>query len=195
MTALLTGLRSRIDAILSEGRGVDGSLGAQAQIRAIPAGAFRGTPDNCPLTDAQLGAESVDRAYAVTFLSSSDDPLTNRVLSSAQVRTVVVVLDVGYVYGQLAAFVHPWPGSTESASTVVWQASQRAISDAERIKRALCFFGLYQHSGDDPAIVSIARNGASQVVDLGAGRLSCRTLFDVMIQLDVTEDYDPPAAP
>lgn len=195
MTALLTGFRTRLDAILSGGRGSDGSLGVPAQTRSIPAGVFRATPNNAPITDPTLGTESVDRAYRIEELSIEDDPYANNTLSSAQLRVMLVALDVGYVYGEASAFIRTWPGTTESASAVVWEARQRAISDAERIKRAVCFQPLNQESGDDPIIVVITRSGASVINDLGAGRLSCRTVLSVTLQLNVNEDYDPPASP
>ena len=195
MTALLTGFVARVDAILSQGRGADGALGAQAQVRSIPAGVFRPPPNNAPLGDATLGTESYDRAYRREELSIEDDPYANNTLSSSQLRVMRVALDVGYVYGEASTFIRTWPGTTESASAVVWEARQRAISDAERIKRALCFQPLYQAAGDDPAIVVITRSGATEINDLGAGRLVARTVFSVTLQLNVSEDYDPPASP
>ena len=195
MSTLLDGLMSRIDAILAEGRGADGSITPEAQVRAIPAGAFRPTPQGAPLTDARVTSEAWDRAYSMWALSIGVGPYDNRTRQSSQFREVRVALDVGYLYGDAAAFVHAWPGSTESPATVVYQVTQRAIGDAERISRALCFQDLYQDASDDPVIVSIARDGDSVVTDLGAGRLTCRTIYRVTLELDVSEDYDPPAAP
>ena len=195
MTVLLAGVTARVDAILSQGRGADGSLGTPAQVRSIPAGVFRPSPNNAPLTDERVGTESFDRAYRREELTIQDEPYANNTLSSSQLRVMRVALDVGYVYGQASAFIHTWPGSTESAATVIWEARSRAISDAERIKRALCFQPLYQGASDDPVIVCITREGATEFQDLGAGRLIARTVFSVTLELDVSQDYDPPAAP
>ena len=195
MTALLTGFVARVDAILSQGRGVNGALGTGAQERSITAGVFRPTPNNAPLTDESVGTESFDRAYRREELTIEDDPYANNTMSSAQMRVLNVAIEVGYVYGQASAFIRTWPGTTESASAVVWEARQRAVSDAERLKRALCFRDLYQDSADDPMIVVIRRNGQTVLTDLGAGRLTSRTVYSVTLQLNVNEDYDPPASP
>ena len=195
MTALLDGLMSRVDAILAEGRGTDGSLGAEAQVRAIPAGAFRPTPQGAPMTEARITSEAWDRAYSLWALSIDVGPYDNRTRQSSQFREVRIGVDVGYVYGELAPFVHVWPGSSEDPNAVVYQASQRAIGGADRIAKALTFNDLYQADGDDPVIVAISRDGAAVVTDLGAGRLLCRSIFRVTLELDVNENYDPPAAP
>lgn len=184
-----------MDAILAQGRGADGSLGSPAQDRSIPSGAFRASPRNAPLADPQVGTESFDRAYRVEELSIGDPPYAFNTLSSAQLRVLRLALDVGYVYGEASAFIHAWPSSKESAATVIWEARQRAISDAERIKRALTFRALYQDASDDPIIVCITRDGDTQIMDLGAGRLVARTVYAVTLQLDVTQDYDPSASP
>jgi hypothetical protein len=77
----------------------------------------------------------------------------------------------------------------------VWEARERALSDAERIERALTFAGLYQESGDDPAIVYIMRDGDTNLLDLGAGRLIARTVYVVTLQENVATNYQPPASP
>lgn len=195
MTALLTGFIARVDAILAQGRGVDGTLGTPAQERSIPAGVFRPTPNNAPLTDDSVGTESFDRAYRREELTIEDAPYANNTLSSAQMRVMNVAIEVGYVYGQASAFIRTWPGTTESAATAVWEARPRAISDAERMKRALCFRELYQDSADDPMIVAVTRSGQTVLTDLGAGRLTARTVYTVTLQLNASEDYDPPASP
>lgn len=195
MAALLDGLMARLDAILAQGRGADGSLGAGAQLRAIPAGAFRPSPQGAPLTEARVSTEAWDRAYSMWALSLGVGPYDNRTRQSSQLREVRVALDVGYLYGDTATFIHAWPGSTESPTAVVYQVTQRALGDAERISRALCFADLYQDASDDPVLVAISRDGDSVVTDLGAGRITVRTIYRVTLELDVTENYDPPAAP
>lgn len=185
MTALLTGFRDRVLAIVCEGRGVDGSLGTVAQNRAIAANRFRPSPNNAPLES--VGAESFDRAVRIAPQSIGDTPYANNELSSAQFRVLRVFLDVGYVQGASPAFVDVKGG--EVAATVQYTARERAVSDAETIKRALTLPALYQASGDDPVIVEIHRDGTSDVTDLG-DRIICRTLYSVTLELTATTAYN-----
>lgn len=195
MTTLLATFVTRTDAILGQGRGADGSLGAGAQLRSIPAGVFRPTPNNAPLSDDRIGTESFDRAYRREVIDIGSGPYARNTLASSQLRQARIAFEVGYVYGQAADFVRLWPGTTESAPTAVWEARERALSDAERIDRALTFAGLYQESGDDPAIVYIDRVGTTDLLDLGAGRLIARTVYTVTLQENVATNYQPPATP
>lgn len=185
MAALLTGFRARVLDIVCSGRGVDGSLGPVAQNRAIVANRFRPSPNNAPLES--VGAESFDRAVRVAPQAIGDAPFANNELSSAQLRVVRVFFDVGYVQGATPAFVDTKGG--EVAATVQYTARERAISDAETIKRALTLPALYQDSSDDPALVEIHRDGASEVTDLG-DRIVCRTVYFVTLQLNATTAYN-----
>lgn len=185
MTALLDGFRTRALDILCNGRGADGSLGVPAQQRAIAANRYRASASNAPLES--LGTESFDRAVRVAPQSIADTPYANNELSSAQLRVMLVFIDVGYVQGASPAFVDAKGG--ESASTVQYTARERAISDAEMIKRALTFPALYQDMSDDPMIVEIHRAGASEITDLG-DRIVCRTLYSVTLQLNATTTYN-----
>ena len=185
MTALLDGFRARALAIVCTGRGTDGSLGVVAQNRAIASGRFRPSPSNAPLES--LGMESLDRAVRLAPMSTEDTPGPNNELSSAQLRTVRVALDVGYVQGATSDFVDT--KGSEIAATVQYTARERAISDAETIKRALTLPSLYQDASDDPVLVDIRRDGASTVSDLG-DRVICRTVYAVVLQLNATTAYN-----
>lgn len=185
MAALLDGFRTRVLAIVCNGRGADGTLGSQAQNRSIAANRYRPSANNAPLES--LGTESFDRAVRVAPVSIGDTPFINNELSSAQLRVTSVMLDVGYVQGTTPAFVDAKGG--ESAATVQYTARERAISDAEMIKRALTFPELYQAAGDDPEIVEIHRDGRSEVVEMG-DRIICRTVYSVTLQLNATTTYN-----
>lgn len=185
MTALLTGFRTRVLDIVCNGRGADGSLGAQAQNRSIAANRYRPSANNAPLES--LGAESFDRAVRVAPASIGDEPFANNELSSAQLRVMSVFIEVGYAQGATPAYIDA--KGSEVAATVQYTARERAISDAEMIKRALTFPELYQASGDDPEIVVITRNGRSEVTEM-ADRVVCRTVYDVTLQLNATTAYN-----
>lgn len=185
MTALLTGFRTRVLDILCNGRGVNGALGVPAQQRAIAANRYRPSPSNAPLE--AVGTESFDRSVRVAPQSIGDTPFANNELSSAQLRVLSVFIDVGYVQGATSAFVDAKGG--EVAATVQYTARERAVSDAEMIKRALTFPALYQDMSDDPMIVEIHRDGRSEIMDMG-DRIICRTVYSVTLQLNATTTYD-----
>lgn len=172
-------------AIVCTGRGTDGSLGAVALNRSIASGRFRESASNAPLES--LGMESLDRAVRFAPMSTEDTPGPNNELSSAQLRTVRVALDVGYAQGASPAFVDI--KGAEVAATVQYTARERAISDAETIKRAITLPSLYQDASDDPIIVDIRRDGASILSDLG-DRVVCRTVYAVVLQLAATTAYN-----
>lgn len=185
MTALLDGFRTRVLDILCSGRGVDGSLGVPAQQRAIAANRYRPSPNNAPLES--VGGESFDRSVRIAPQSIGDTPFANNELSSAQLRVMTVLIDVGYVQGTTPTFVDTKGG--EVAATVQYTARERAISDAEMIKRALTFPALYQDMADDPMIVEIHRDGRSEIADMG-DRIICRTPYSVTLQLNATTTYN-----
>ena len=185
MTALLTGFRTRVLDILCNGRGVSGALGVPAQQRAIAANRYRPSANNAPLES--LGTESFDRAVRIAPQAIGDTPFANNELSSAQLRVMTVFIDVGYIQGASPAFVDA--KGTEAAATVQYTARERAISDAEMIKRAVTFPALYQDMSDDPMIVEIHRDGRSEIADMG-DRIVCRTPYSVTLQLNATTTYN-----
>lgn len=185
MTALLDGFRTRVLDILCNGRGVNGSLGTPAQQRAIAANRYRPSPNNAPLES--VGTESFDRSVRIAPQSIGDTPFANNELSSAQLRVMTVLIDVGYAQGTTPTFIDAKGG--EVAATVQYTARERAISDAEMIKRALTFPALYQDMSDDPMIVEIHRDGRSEIADMG-DRIICRTPYSVTLQLNATTTYN-----
>jgi len=188
MSDYLSAVEARIEAVLSQGRGVDGALGPEAQNRAITAGTFRKQPDNADMNDPFMPPELFDRGYVLRFRSMIDAPFANNPYQGPQFREVGLRVMVGYLYGAaLSAIVDP--RGTEVAATAVLRADRRAISDAYRIDRALRF-GPLRGLDTDPGMVECRRIN-SEWVDLGGGRSLGVTDFALVLQSDELSAYGP----
>ncbi len=190
MSYLLATVQQRLTAIVAEGRGVDGSLGADAMARSIPAGTFRVTPGNGPIDDTNLPPERYDRAFFWRWDSAFDDPTNNNPIQTVLIEAYRVTLAVGYYTGLRADDLAKPITGTDSASTMVEQARYRALSDARRLKVALEYPDLYRSVSDDPSIVGVRRE-TSVISDRGNGRLVCETSLVVTIQSNNTLPYNP----
>lgn len=192
MAQLLDAPESRLLAILTTGRGTSG-MGSEAAARAIAADYFRRFPSNAPAGEDRVGAESIDRGLELEWADLGDVPLADNEMNGVQSRVCRVNVRVTYVHGPEADNFAVTQGS-ESASTVALNARKRALSDAEKIRRALCFPVLFQDTGaesSDPVIYNVTRVGRSTVAPLGAGRLECVSPFDVEIQYTTLTAYSP----
>lgn len=188
MADLLSQVEARIDAILAEGRGVNGALGSDAQARAIPAGTFRKVADNAPLDEQQADAALYDRAYVLRFVAVEDDPSHNNPMQGPQFEHYTLEVHVGYVQGTaMSAFVDPVGG--EVAATEVARADRRAMSDSRRIKVAL-EFGPLRGTDTDPVMVACTRT-SGRYIEGSAGRSRGLTTFDLVLQSTVTSQYGP----
>ena len=106
------------------------------------------------------------------------------------IRTARFTLLVAYAEGPaLEDYVHV-ASVTETQATAAANARKRALSDAERIRRALCFPALYS-GGVSPEIVSLSREGASTVERLFEGVLLCATTYRVVIAVPMGTSFDP----
>lgn len=189
MATLLSAVEARLDAVLAQGRGADGSLGADAQARAIAANQFRKAPEGAPLRDPEVPGESFDRGYSWEWRSIGDEPTTNNPLHVPQFRRCLVDLTVGYAFGANASgFVRTLGSETGTAG--VRRARQRALEDGERIARALVFPDLTR-GGTDPVIVGVLRESATVSEAIGPGRVVSVTTYVVLIQYDATTSYAP----
>jgi hypothetical protein len=191
VSLLLEPVESRLVAVLESNRGGSG-MSADAAARAIPVGWFRRVQKGAPLRDSAVPPEHFDRGYQIEWLSIGDDPDPANGLDSTSLRRAVFTLEVGYVYGpEWDGLIHAAPGETASASLSVTIARMRALSDAERIYRALSFSEIVTGSDIDPAIVAIWRDGPSAVEDLGGGRLACVTPYRALLLVSATASYAP----
>jgi len=188
MSDYLSAIETRLDAILASGRGTDGSLGAEAQVRSIPAGTFRRQSDNAALDDPGFPAEAFDRGYVLRFTAASPDPATNNPYQSPQFSRLTLVVSVGYLYGAALPALVDAQG-TETQAAAVFRADRRALSDGWRIERALVFPAL-RGLDTDPAMV-VCNRVATQWQDLGGGRSLGITTMELVLQADETSAYGP----
>jgi hypothetical protein len=188
MSDYLSTVETRIDAVLAQGRGVDGALGTEAQARAIAAGTFRRQSDNAALDDPSFPAEAFDRGYVLRFTTATPDPTTNNPYQSPQFSRLSLVVTVGYLYGAaLPALIDAQGTETQAAS--VFRADRRALSDGWRIERALGFAPL-RGLDTDPVMVVCSRV-STQWQDLGGGRSLGITTMELVLQADELSAYGP----
>ena len=190
MSALFDAIETRIADILISGRGADGALGSDATARSIPAGRFRWSADGVSQRDPAIPAAERDRALSIDWESVSDSEDDANELDGEAIRTARFTLLVAYAEGPaLEDYVHV-ASVTETQAVAAANARKRALSDAERIRRALCFPALYG-GGVSPEIVGIDREGASTVERLFEGVLLCTTSYRLVLAVPMATSFDP----
>ena len=187
MTSAYATLETRLYDIMVNGRGVNGSLGADAQAKSIPVGRFRAARFNAPLRDTTYPSVDFDRAVFVEWLADADDPTINNPLDSPQ----HVAICNAVTYGNAVTDFLVLAGA-ESAATVIDQPRQRALNDSARIQRALGNPDLLRGGTPlDPAPLACVREGGTTLEDLGSGRMLATTVYALRYRLDNTQAYDP----
>ena len=185
-------LEGRLNAILFSARGADGSLGADATARSIPLDRFRPAAGNAPLRDLAYPCEQLDRAVRLEWMGIEDAEGDDNELDSVMLRVARLSLQVGYVQGaDVAVQSFAKLIGSETAAAVTVAARARALSDAERIRRALALSDLFAYGGLDPVPLSCDREGGAAIEDLNDGRVVCATIYRVLYQADSATNYDP----
>lgn len=191
MSLELTPVYARLIAILCQGRGAAGELGADATPRAIPAGYFRHTRG--PLDDPATPAAIFDRGLHVRWTSNRDGLGPNSSRYTMEDQVYGFDLCVGYLVGDAQTLAVHKITVTESATDAVQLARQRALSDARRMKRALAFTelttGVLDAAGT--AIIDVRQEGDVRFESTGAGRLICVQPFAVEAWVSDTDALTP----
>lgn len=183
----LSEVEARINAILFDGRGVNGALGPDAQARAIAAGTFRRAAEFAALSDPSYPGEQFDRAASLRVTAVVDD-VVNNPYSSPQWERVTLEISVGYQYGAASTdFLDPQ--GNETAAVQKYRADRRAIGDSRRIKQALEFNDL-RGLDTDPVMVMCTR-AEGRGTDLGGGKYVMTNTFALVLQSVVTDPYGP----
>ena len=187
MAQWLAATQDRLRAVI-EGRGFDGSLGADASARALRTGTFRRALQ--PLRE-DVDGSLFDRAY-FDRLDLGPDPSgspRNTRAQRAQYRARYTV-EVGYLAGNaLAPTVHKMPVA-EDATAAVRDAEVRAWSDARNIALALEWNEI--HGNDtEPVIEAVQLVTPATVERLGTGRVLLTMSFDVFLDAQATTRSDP----
>lgn len=202
MATLFEPLTDRILAVVCDGRGSDGALGAEALTRHIPAGRFRRVAGegkawrsnrlDDPLRSPQYPLESFDRAVQVRWLDDTDENGAGNPYELPQECRATFALEIGLVYHEQAArFVRESGSETETEAVEPLALRARGLNDQRRVKRALELNELVRAAGDDPVINGIVREGKAAIEDLGKGRALAVATFTLHYELDLTGNYDP----
>lgn len=170
-----TFLDDRLRAVLFEGRGTDGALGADAQDVAIPAGRFRVEVDQAPLTSQGYPGERFDRALRWEW--EETDLYPRNPCDSDQLVAARLTVTHGVVYGDaLARWLQLATGETEAVART--RPKVRLLDDARRICAALESPALVRDGTEvDPIPVGCEREGNAVVTDLGGGRMVATSVY------------------
>lgn len=188
MADVLTPIETRLDAIIKGGRGVDGSLGTDAQARAITANIYRRSAGGASLRDVAYPLNQFDRVYALEWGAQALEEGAENEVDDRELVRIELRLLLGHIYGAAHAALLRLIGS-EVAATAALRPRVRSNGDVVRLRRALCFYALH---GDDtsPAIVSIAQAGPTLVEDLG-DRILTTLPLSVLLEVSRTASYTP----
>jgi len=174
MAQRLDSVESRLDAILLTGRGVDGSLGADALAVAIPSGKYRRRARPSTLRDRAYPPELFDRTVDYVWRESADESDGGGATgeyASPSLRRYRLDLLVGYLWGESwITYVRHRSATGETQATAATYPHRRQANDGEELRLALCFPGLYQDAADSPFIVGITPAGPRTYEDVGPGR-------------------------
>jgi hypothetical protein len=194
MALLLDPIETRIDAVMTAARGTGGGFTPLAQSLAIPTGWYRRVPGGASVRDEALELAAFDRSYSVDWTSIADDPDPGNLYDTNALRMVRFDLVLGFLYGaDHAEYIHRAPSISEPKALVLPAAKRRALSEAERVYRALSFGEIVQGTDIDPQIVAVWRDGPSTIEDLRGGRLVCTTPYRVQIYAATAGSYAPVA--
>lgn len=193
MRISLKPLRERIYAVLCEGRGADGSLGALAEARSIESGTYarstrvQGFEGARALRDPSYPLKDFDRAVAVEWDSTEDEAGAPNERDGAALRVLSLRLTVGYMLGTGQAR-RARVQSPETQVEAVAQADERALEDADEMRLALALSDLVGGDGLSPSIVgALTRVGPSVNRLLPTGdRLVCESRYELTIEYPIT---------
>ncbi len=189
MAQWLAATQARLRAVI-EGRGFDGSLGAEAQARALRTGAFRRCLQPLREDGSSIDGSLFDRAYFDRLDLGPFNGLPRNTRADRAQYSARYTLEIGYLAGHaLAPTAHKSPG-TEDATAAVRDAEIRAQSDARNIALALEWNEL--HGNDtEPVIEAVQLATPPTVERLGNGRLVLALSFDVFLDASATARSDP----
>lgn len=158
------------------GLGIDGSLGAAAQARAIPVEHFRPTENPDPSTN---DAPALDRAVNVSLGALAERVPRNVYCNEVQ-WTATLELRVSY-----AAAPAQWQLVHDEADEAAKREASadwavRAMDDVRTLDRALTWFEFW--AGVAPTIEQVLPRGEAITTDLGNGRGLLTRRYDVWME-------------
>lgn len=180
MADVLDVAQTRIVEILEQNRGAL-IAGVDADI-PLPEGLLRRAPDGISLRDDKFVMKAIDRFYQVEWLGRRHAPTLQNPRDQWQRRMFRWRLDVAYAFGTGSAnFVHRQ--NAEVGSAAAREARKRALSESERVSRALTCAEIFQDAvpGADVTLTACHEDGESTVEIVSSIRLICSTPYVVWL--------------
>lgn len=190
MASITTEIRERLLSVICGGRGTDGSLGTDAQDRSITSGHFRDATRDTSLRGPTYPASEFDRAVQLRWLAVLDEPEESNELDPTQLRRARIEVMVGYLAASLLE-QHVNLLGIEERSEAIAQWTDRAVNDAERVKRALCFSQLSCGALTTVRLIGIAREGSTVTEDLSDGRGLSLTTYRILFSYSGSASLTP----
>jgi len=187
LAGLLAQPEARLRAILLEGRGANGALGAVALARSIPAAYFvasaryLGSEGASTLRDPSYKVNGFDRAVALEWDAVEDAREQQSERDARHLRTLSLRVTAGYLQGAAhARFARVT--APETAAVAVASAPRRALEDAEVMRAALCCPELYS-GGTVPLVLDVRREGPVTIEAVSGDRLLSTATYRVLVEV------------
>ena len=190
MAQLFDDIESRIHAVLCTGRGTSGMSG-DAAARAITAAQFRRPTTDASVRDPAYPAEEFDRAVQIEWLAVGDVNEASNEYDGTAIRVARCNILVGYFAAPALSGLARVLGS-ETASGAVTHWRRRALGDADRIKRALCFAEIAAGTlASTVEWIGCTRDGETTLEEIGEGRALSITTYRINFAYPLATAFAP----
>lgn len=189
MADILDTVEARIIEILEQNRGA-AIAGVDPSI-PLPTGLLRRPVGAMSVRDERDPPKQFDRVYQIEWAERTAVPRPQNQNDGWQRRNFRFRLDVAYVFGSVASqFTHPV--GAETASDLARAARKRALSESERIARALTCARIFQDTpGADVTLVDCFEDGPSTIELRPPTRLICSTPYVAWVSYRRTANLAP----
>lgn len=189
MADILDAVEARIVAILESNRGA-AIAGVDSSI-PLPTGLFRRPVGGMSVRDERYPPKQLDRVYQLEWLTRRHAPAPQNPKDPWQRRMFRFRLDIAYAFGSVSSQYTHTTGA-EVAATVAQVARKRALSESERVSRALTCPAIFQDApGADVTLVDCFEDGESSIELLPPTRLICGTPYLVWVSYRSTANLAP----
>lgn len=185
MALILDAVEAKFVAILESNLG--GLMPSPASVLAIPAGQFRRSEHDAPLTDPAYPKESLDKAYELGFDRDEFPELPNN-LAGKMLWDSIVTLSIGIVYGDAATTFVSSNGMQITAGSQVRTAKKFATSLSMLVMQAITYPAIFTDNTTDPQLYD-CQPGPGRIVDVGGGRLVAQRDYTVRVYASTYAPY------
>lgn len=190
MAQLFDDIEDRIHAVLCQGRGTSGMSG-DAAARALTAAQFRRPTTDASVRDPAYPEEEFDRAVQIEWLAVGDVNEASNEYDGVANRVARCNILVGYFAAPSLSGLACILGS-ETAAGAVTHWRRRAMGDAERIKRALCFSEIPSGTlASTVEWIGCVREGETTLEELGEGRALSITTYRINFEYPLATAFTP----